>query len=176
MDGAFWHDQTRPDPQGRFSLKVPHGLEEVQLDIMTNEHASTRHRMVKNGPLIEGRTVTLGTLDHDVKGIEIVRYVAPIILINATTKDGKQIKGFKATVKYTSVEPNSREEVSLSGGSEQTEAIRDEQNDGRYRTSQLVPDREVEVTATADGFAEARRKLKLAEGATEEVTFVLEPK
>ena len=176
MDGSFWHDQTRPDSQGKFSLKVPHGLEEVQLDISTNEHASARHRMVKDGPLIEGRTVKLGTLDHDVKGIEIVRYVAPIILVNATTKDGKQIKGFKAAVKYTTGAPDSRESVSLSGGSEQTEAIKDEQNDGRYRTSQLLPDREVEVIATADGFAGASRKLKLAEGKTEEVTFVLEPK
>ncbi len=43
----------------------------------------------------------LGTLDRDVKGIEIVRYVAPVILIKPTTKDGKQIKGFKTTVKYT---------------------------------------------------------------------------
>jgi beta-lactamase regulating signal transducer with metallopeptidase domain len=176
MDGASWFDQARPDPQGKFSLKVPHGLEEVQLDISTNEHASARYRIGKDGPLIEGRTVKLGTLDHDVKGIEIVRYVAPIIVVNATTKVGKQIKGFKATVKYTTVDPNSRAMVSLAGGGEETEAIRDEQNDGRYRTSHLLPGREVEITATAVGFAEASRKLKLAEGTTEEVNFVLEPK
>src|SRR5262249_47662692 len=98
IDGSFWHAQTRPDAQGKFSLKDPHGLEKVELDISTNEHASTRHRIGKDGPLTEGRRVDLGTLDHDVKGIEIVRYVAPIIVVNATTKDGKQIKDFKATV------------------------------------------------------------------------------
>ena len=176
MDGAFWHDMSSPDAQGKFSLKAPHGLENVEFDISTNEHASAVHRIGKDGPLVAGRRVTLGTLDHDVKGIEIVRYVAPIILINATTKDGKQIKGFKATVEYTEPDPNSDKRVSVAGGSAETEAIQDEQNDGRYRTSQLLPDREVAVTVTADGFATAERKLKLPEGKTEEVTFVLEPK
>ena len=101
MDGSFWNAQAHPDPQGRFLLKVPHGLENVQLEISTNEHATTRHRIGKDAPLVEGRQVRLGTLDHDVKDIEIVRYVSPIIVINATTKDGKQIKDFKAAVEYT---------------------------------------------------------------------------
>ena len=58
-------------------------------------------------------------------------------------------------------------------GGEKTTAIQDEQYDGRYRTSQLLPDREVNVTVSADGFASASRKLSLPEGKTEEVTFVL---
>ncbi len=175
IDGSFWHAMTRPDAQGKFSLKVPHGLEKVELDISTNEHASARHRIGKDAPLTEGRRVKLGTLDHDVKGIEIVRYVAPIIVVNATTKDGQQVKGFKATVEYTEPGPGSDKNVHVVGG-EPKEAIQDEQYDGRYRTSQLLPDREVNVTVSADGFATASRKLSLPEGKTEEVTFVLEPK
>ena len=176
MDGAFWQDMTQPDTQGKFTLKVPHGLEGAELNIGTNEHASALYRMGKDGPLVAGRRVKFGTLDHDVKGIEIVRYVAPIILINATTKDGKQIKGFKAEVAYTKPDPDSDVKVYVKGGSPETEAIQDEQGDGRYRTSQLLPDREVAVTVTADGFETASRTLKLAEGTTEEVNFVLEPK
>jgi hypothetical protein len=175
IDGSFWHGQTRPDSQGKFSLKVPHGLEDAQLDVMTNEHASSRHRIGTDGPLTEGRTVKLGTLDHDVKGIEIVRYVAPIIVVNATTKEGQQVKGFKATVEYTEPGPNQDKRVHVMGG-QKTVAIQDEQNDGRYRTSQLLPDREVNVTVNADGFATASRKVTLPEGKTEEVTLVLEPK
>jgi hypothetical protein len=34
----------------------------------------------------------------------------------------------------------------------------------------------VNVTVTADGFATASRKLKLAEGATEALTLVLDPR
>ena len=175
IDGSFWHAQTRPDAQGKFSLNVPHGLENAELDIMTNEHASARHRIGKDGPLIDGRKVTLGTLDHDVKGIEIVRYVAPIIVVNATTKAGQQVQGFKATVEYTGPGLDSDKRVHVVGGGKK-EAIQDEQYDGRYRTSQLLPNREVNVTVTADGFATASRTYSLPEGKTEEVTFVLEPK
>ncbi len=175
IDGTSWHGQARPDSQGRFSLKVPHGLEQAQLDVMTNEHASALHRIGKDGPLTRGRTVKLGTLDHDVKGIEIVRYVAPIIVVNATTKDGQQIKGFKVTVEYTEPGPDSDNKVHVAGGGKK-EALQDEQNDGRYRTWQLLPDREVNVTVSADGFASASRKLSLPEGKTEELTLVLEPK
>ena len=101
--------------------------------------------------------------------------MAPIIVINATTKGGQQVKGFKATVEYTGPGTKSDKSVHVVGGGK-TEAIQDEQYDGRYRTSQLLPDREVNVTVSADGFAPASRKLTLAEGKIEEVTFVLEPK
>ncbi len=175
IDGSFWHAQTRPDPQGKFSLKAPHGLENVELDIMTNEHASAQHRIGKDGPLTDGRRVKLGTLDHDVKGIEIVRYVAPIIVVNATTKAGQQVNGFKATVVYTGPGADSEKNVHVVGGGKK-EAIQDEQYDGRYRTSQLLPNREVNVTVSADGFATKSQKYSLPEGKTEEVTFVLEPK
>jgi protocatechuate 3,4-dioxygenase beta subunit len=175
IDGSFWNAMAHPDAQGKFTLKVPHGLEEAQFDISTNEHASARHRIGKDGPLLAGRTLKLGTLDHDVKGIEIVRYVAPIIVINATTKDGRQVKGFKAAVEYTEPGQKSEKNVHVVGG-ERTQAVQDERYDGRYRTSQLLPDREVNVTVTADGFATASRKLSLPEGKIEEVTFVLEPK
>ena len=175
FDGGFWHAMTEPDAQGKFSLKVPHGLEQCELDISTNEHASARHRIGKDGSLTAGRRVKLDTLDHDVRGIEIVRYDAPIILINATTKDGKQIKGFKATAKYTQFDAAGETQVHLAGGPDTPEAIKDEQGDGRYRTTSLLPDREVEVTATAEGFTTGSRKITLPEGKSEDITFVLEP-
>lgn len=174
IDGSYWHAMTRPDPQGRFSLRVPHGLEEAQLDISTNEHAAQRHRVGADGPLVEGRTLVLGTLDHDVTGIEIVRYAAPIIVVDAVTADGRRVPGFRATVEYTEPGPGSDKGVHLVGGGPR-EAIQDEQYDGRYRTSQLLPDREVTVSASADGYATASRTLSLPEGETEAVTFVLEP-
>ncbi|WP_337174937.1 M56 family metallopeptidase [Paludisphaera sp.] len=171
-----WFDEARPGDDGRFSLKVPRGLVGTTVQIMTNEHASARYRVGKDAPLTEGRSVVLGTLDHDVKDLEIVRYVAPLILIDARTKDGEQIEGFKAEAEYTGDHPDGEKRVDLSGGRRETEAIQDEQNDGRYRTSQLLPDREVKVSVSAKGFKPAERTMKLAEGTTEEATFVLEPR
>lgn len=175
LDGQPWFDQTHLDAEGRFSMKVPRGLTDVQLDVILNEHAAARHRAGKDAPLLEGRRMMLGTLDHDVKGIEIVRYEAPVIVINAVTKDGKPIDGFKADVKYVG-DADRADGISLSGGKKFTEAIQDEQNDGRYRTSQLLPDRQVEVSVSAEGFKPAERTMKLAEGVTEEANFVLELK
>ncbi len=40
----------------------------------------------------------------------------------------------------------------------------------------MLPDKEVKVTISADGFVEASRNLTLPEGKTEEASFVLEPK
>ena len=144
---------------------------------MTNEHATTRHRIGKDGPLVEGRTVKLGTLDHDVKEIEIVRYVAPIIVINATTKDGQQIKDFKADVEYTHPGPNHRQgrRPSWAAGRRRTSS-RTSSTTGATGHPSMLPDKEVTVTVSADGFEAASRKLSLPEGKTEEVTFVLEPK
>ena len=120
MDGSSWIAEAHADPQGRFSVKVPHGLEDAVLNILTNEHATARYRIGKGGPLVEGRRwPKFGTLDHDVKDIEIVRYVSPIIVINATTKDGQQIKGFQADVQYTEPGPNNRKDIGLSGRREQ---------------------------------------------------------
>lgn len=170
-----WFDEARPGDDGRFSLKVPRGLVGTTVHVMTNEHAAARYRVGKDAPVTEGRSISLGTLDRDVKDIEIVRYVAPLILIDARTKDGQRIDGFQAEAEYTAQVPGGEGTVHLSGGHRKTEAIQDEQNDGRYRTSQLLPDREVKISVSADGFKPAERTMKLPEGTTEEATFVLEP-
>jgi hypothetical protein len=173
---AYWYALTRPDGQGKFSLKVPRGLKDVELGISTSEHTSARHRIGKDAPLEDGRRLALGTLDHDVKGIEIVRYVAPILVINATTQAGEQVKGFQARVEYTEPGPNADRRVYVVGGPRRTEAIQDEQYDGRYRTSQLLPGFAVNVRVSAEAFASAIRTLTVSEGQTEKVNFVLEPR
>ncbi|WP_165248326.1 M56 family metallopeptidase [Paludisphaera soli] len=175
LDETFWISQTHPDLQGRFTVKAPLGLKEAQFDFMTNEHASALYRMAPDAPLQEGRAVQLGTLERDVKGIEIVRYDSPVVVINAVDKDGRHVEGFRAVAEYVGDEVGEERHIYLSGGKRKTESIQDEQNDGRYRTTQMLPDREVKVTATAGGFQPASRTLKLAEGQVEEVTLVLEP-
>jgi hypothetical protein len=174
IDGDFWSASCHPTADGAYRQLAPHGLEDAQIMLVTNEHSALQFRTSKDAPLQHSRNIRLGTLDHDVNGIEIVRFEAPIILVNATTKDGKPVKGFKASVDYTEPDPHRDGKFILKGGVNSDVSL-EEQGDGRYRTSQLVPDREVTVSVKADGFATAGRKVKLAEGKTEEVTFVLEP-
>ena len=68
-----------------------------------------------------------------------------------------------------------RGKLILAGGV-QSDVDFEKQEDGRFRSEQLQPDLEFNVTAEADGFKPASRKLTLAEGKTEEITLVLEPK
>jgi len=175
IDGDFWSARCQPTADGTYHILAPHGLEKAQIMLVTNEHSALQFRTSKGAPLLHSRNIQLGTLDHDVKGIEIIRYEAPIILISAATKDGKAVKDFKATVNYTEPDGQREGKFILKSGAHSDVSLED-QGDGRYRTSQLVPDREVEVTVKADGFAPVSRKLKLPEGKNEEVTLILEPK
>jgi beta-lactamase regulating signal transducer with metallopeptidase domain/uncharacterized GH25 family protein len=174
IDGGFWNAECRPTSDGLYRILAPHGLGDAQIMLMTNEHSALQFRMSKVAALEHSRQIRLGTLDHDVKGIEIVRYEAPIILVSAATKDGKPVKGFMPSVNYTRSDRNGDGKFVMKGGG-QSDVGLEEQGDGRYRTSQLVPDREVIVTAQADGFKPASQKLTLAEGRTEEIKLVLEP-
>jgi Carboxypeptidase regulatory-like domain len=174
VDGGFWHADGHPTADGAYKILAPHGLTDARIALMTNEHSALQFRISKDASLERGRDIRLGTLDHDVKGIEIVRYEAPVILVGAKAKDGKPIKGFRPSVDYTHGGPDGDGKFVLKNGV-RSDVGMEEQGDGRYRTSQLVPDREVNVTVKADGFATASRKVTLAEGKIEEITLVLEP-
>ncbi|MFO0951248.1 MAG: hypothetical protein U0835_08865 [Isosphaeraceae bacterium] len=174
IDGDFWSAECRCTADGAYRILAPHGLDDAQLSLITNEHSVLQFRTSRDAPLRHNRDVRLGTLDHDVKGIEIIRYEAPIIVIGAATTDGKPVQGIKPSVDYTEPDPERSGKFILKGGVQSDVSL--EQQGDRYRTSQLAPDREVLVTVLADGYAPASRKLKLAEGKVEELTLVLEPK
>ena len=176
IDGGYWFGEAKVGPDGKSVALVPHGLENVQLNTMTNEHHAIRWRKAKGEPLSRSRTIMLGTLDHDVKGIEIVHYNAPIVIVKAETKDGKPVAGLKVSAHYTQQEKEQMQGKLILAGGVQSDVNFEKQEDGRFRSEQLQPDLEFSVTAEADGFKPASRKLTLAEGKTEEITLVLEPK
>ncbi len=140
---------------------------------MTNEHGVLRHRLEKGDVAPRHREIDLGTLDDDVKGIEIIRYVAPILIVDARDKDGKQIKDFKAKVTYQPGVGKKKPGESFVNGV-QGDVYLEKQEDGRWRTRQMLPDEEVTVTVSAKGYKPHTEKLKLAEGATKDLTPVLE--
>lgn len=174
IDGLFWHGESKIDATGKVVAMVPHGLEEVQLDLMTNEHGVLRWRKGKDGPLNNSRRVMLGTVNDDVKDIEIVRYTAPILVVKVVTKDGTSAPNTAATALYAKGKGQYEGRFIVDGG-RQSDVSFEKQEDGRFRSSQLFPDEELTVTAHADGYADKSEKISgLAEGTTKEVEIVLE--
>jgi hypothetical protein len=174
IDGGYWHAQIYPRPDGTYHILAPHGLERTRIELPVGVQSAIQVRTSSDAPLQSPQNVRLGTLDHDVKGIEIIRYEAPILIIKATGTDGRPVKGFKASLWYTE---GGRERT---GGFRLKSGVSSEVNlyehpGGGYRTVSLVPEREVKVTVQAEGFKSASRTLKLSEGKTEEVTLVMEP-
>ncbi|MFI5459455.1 MAG: M56 family metallopeptidase [Isosphaerales bacterium] len=176
IDGGFWFGEAKVDPSGKFVAQVPHGLENVQLSLITNEHHAIRWREAKGDPLSRSRRIMLGTLDHDVRGIEIVHYNAPIVIVRVETKDNKPVSGLKVWADYTQQDAKPAEGKAILAGGVLSDVRFEKQEDGRFRSSQLQPDIEFSVMAEADGFKPANRELTLAEGKTEEITLVLKPK
>jgi beta-lactamase regulating signal transducer with metallopeptidase domain/protocatechuate 3,4-dioxygenase beta subunit len=172
IDGQFWHTQGQVSADGKFSVKVPHGLEQAQIDIMTNEHGSMRYRIGKDGMLKTNRNVMLGTLDHDIKDFTIIRYDAPVVLIKTTTSDGQPVKDVVFAGEYIEEKEDSGLRMIVKDGI-RSDIHFEKQDDGRFRTYSLTPDRAVKITAHADGFEPVSRTFKLPEGKTEEVAFVL---
>ncbi len=112
--------------------------------------------------------IELGTLNADVEGFEIIRYRAPIVLINVVDAEQKPVKGFLVTAAY----PWGKQPFKLVGG-QRSDVDLTRQDDGRYRTSQMLPDEDVKFTVTAPGYEAASETVRLDEGATKDLVLSL---
>jgi hypothetical protein len=176
MDKVSWHSHVRPDADGKLVAYVPHGLENVRFvrySPFTSRQVALRWRMTKDGPLNNNGAINLGTVTDDVKGIEIVQYPAPILLVKVSTKDGQQLKDPTVTAAYGPGKGQSRGGVAIIGG-RPSDVDFVPQEDGRFRSELLFPDEETTVTAHADGYASQSVPVKLPEGETKEIEIVLE--
>src|SRR5262249_33008718 len=151
---------------------IPHGLENVQLNLMTNEHGALRWRKTKDAPLNNSRRVNLGTMTDDVKGIEVVRYVAPIVIVKVSAKDGGKLKD-PAVTAVCGRGKGASAGMLIAANGRNSDVNFEKQEDGRFRSSQLFPDEETTVTAYADGYASQSVQVKLPEGETKEIEIVL---
>ncbi len=170
FNDTWFHTNLRPDKNGKILGKLPRGLTDAKLDAITNEHSALQIRLEKNGPLVGGRDIDLGTLDADLMDIEIIRYKAPIVQLKPVDEDGNVItEGVKVSGVYTRV----KQKTMMPVDGLETNMFFENQGDGRHRSSQMLPDRETKFTVEADGYEPATKTLKLPEGKTEELALVL---
>ena len=95
--------------------------------------------------------------------------------MKVTAKEGGKPKGAAVTAVYPEGKGLQEGRFLVKNGLN-SDVTFEEQEDGRFRSSQLLPDEEVTVTAHAEGYKDATAKVKLAEGTTKDVEIVLEKK
>ncbi len=173
IDGASWFGQAKADPSGRLVACVPHGLEQVQLDLMTNEHSSLRWRRGDKGEYNNQRRVDLGTVNEDIRDIQIVRYKAPIVIVKVKGPDGVSLEKPGVSANYSHGKAQMDGKLILANG-RHSDVNFEHQEDGRFRSEQMFPDEEVTITGHAEGYTSKPVVIKLAEGATKDIEVLLE--
>lgn len=179
LGNESWMTSAESSPTGLYRVLVPKGLRSATLSLIYDPDSAFQYRLQKDSPLQYGRDFDMGTIDHDLQGVEIIHFAAPTIVISVTNKEGMPIEDLLPSVDYTDPEYDGRRHKLYhkgKSGESQTDVPFDDIGGGKIRTIQLVPDREVNVTVRAEGFKPESRKITLAEGKTEEMKFVLEPK
>jgi beta-lactamase regulating signal transducer with metallopeptidase domain len=170
LDTQFWSARARPDTDGVVKVRLPHGLQDVQLGLSTNEHSALRHRKGRGQPIENhNHNVRLGTLNDDVEGFEIIRYKAPLVVVQAVDEAGQPIEDFQVVGHYAWMR-NLKSYIASTTGSH---VSMERQRDGRRRTSQMLPDEEVTFTVTAKGYESASETLTLPEGETKDLVLTL---
>ena len=159
--------QTTGDGRdGRYEFLAPLGMEKAGLMFRPDERSSFRFRESADAPLRAGQELNLGTLTGDLTDIRVIRYVAPVLLVNVSDHSGKPIAAAELSARYNDASPNFR----LLYPDFQ------KQNDGRYRSSSLLPDEKFTITVIADVYQPQARSVSLAEGTTSQLDLVLSPR
>ena len=172
MDDQFFYTQSStPGNDGKFEARAPHGMD-LQLDLVTNEHSALRWRMSRNEPLQRGRRVKLGVVEDDISGFEVVRYTAPILLVKPVDEEGKSVAKVEPILRYTRSAAGKEEMTSYTTGGH---VSFEKQPDGRWRSSQLLPDEPFSITLKKQGYTAATQELSMAEGEDREVLLVIKP-
>lgn len=170
-DGAFYAEQSSvPRDDGKLQVNAPHGLQETQLDLVTNEHSALRWRTGPDAPLRRGRRIDLGTVEDDVSGIEIIRYEAPILLVKPIDENGHIVEECQPVITYVRPAEEGEEMTNFTVGGH---VSFEHQQDGRWRSSQLLPDEPITVTVKKEGYETAPQELSLPEGESRELEIVL---
>lgn len=178
----FSATSTRPDRLGRFEIRAPIGVSHAEIMLSTNEHSSLRWQLPTSKGLSRGSRIKLKTLDHDIGGLKIIRYVAPIVVVSVVDENGKPARNYKLACRYT--KPDKHANIVFSTGDLNFE----KQSDGRWRSSQMLPDEEVTIsilsvaserTSDSDVIKPVSlatpKTMTLKEGETREIRFVLKP-
>ena len=163
------------DSRGHFIVRGPKGLKKASLHLSTTEHCSLRVRMAKDQSLGNPfHEIDLATLERDIRGIEVVRYNAPILLVKAVRESGRRSRDSRC---ISNMRGNRRESHGnrflRDDGKPAGDVTFARQHDGYLRSEGLLPDEEFTLTIEAQGHKPISEKFRLSEGAVKELMMRL---
>ncbi len=171
LDKQFmWIRSKKGKQVGEFELLVPHGMQKARLRFSTNEHTGLMIQMPGKEPSPQ-RTFQYESLDDDLLGIKVVRYVAPIVQVKVIDEDGELVTDCRVSAQYAGNaegKGNMMMEQQLAGYFEK-------QTNGLHRSGSLVPGVEFEVFARKSGFTSERKRMTMKEGTNETIRIKLSP-
>ena len=167
-DQPVWIREGRSPSKGAFEMMVPHGIKNVRLNFTTNEHSALTVQF-DDKPGVPQRNFRFETIEEDIKGIKIVRYVAPILQAKVVDESGDEVQGATVRVTYTVDRTAAGAMYGMTSHFEQ-------QSSGLYQSSSLAPGFEFDVFAAKDGLESDRTKLTMKEGENKVITLMLKAK
>jgi uncharacterized GH25 family protein/beta-lactamase regulating signal transducer with metallopeptidase domain len=175
LEGTFHVDyQAWLEDPNTLTVLAPRGLKDAALGLGHLSDGQTFTRRSDDGAWLANRSVSFGTLDHDVSDIFFTYKESPIVVVRAVDPEGKPIATARPRVDYPNgllgVEGARRWENGIDG-----QAMLSLQSDGRWRSRGLMPDQTFTLTMQAPGYRSKNQVLELAAGKSEEVTLQLEP-
>jgi hypothetical protein len=158
-----------PDEQGAIVMLVPKGVRDVTLIISGDQSHAMRFRQGKDGALSDNTQPRLGTLDEDVNDLFVVYYQAPVVVVRVLGPNGTAVKDCTVSARYLPpAVPGARMPI-------RNPPFFEQQADGRWRSSGILPDEEFALGVQAKGLPLNSQTLKLAEGELREVEVRLGP-
>ncbi len=130
--------------------------------------------MTRDGPLNnQHRDIDLDTLQKNIRGIEVVRYEAPILEVKPVAEDGTLLRNAKLRIEYGEGKGSWKGKGRFVEGGD---VSFEKPENANPRTSQLLPDEEFTLTVEAEGYEPKSEKLSLPEGAVKELEVQMKKK
>lgn len=175
IDGSPYHTIATPDADGKTVIQAPLGLQNAELHPIANEHTALRHQIGHRGALSNCWRILLGTLERDVRDIRIIRYHAPVVLVRVRDRSGEPIRGAQVQATYGAGKgPWHNLPQATKFMFAPSDVHFERQEDGQWRSFQVLPDEPITVTVQAAGYEPRSQAFQLPEGAQKELEFVLE--
>jgi hypothetical protein len=169
MDGqSVWIREGNKKSEGAYTLMAPHGVENVRLDFITNEHSALMVQFEGGKP--SPRThYTFPKLDDDLDNIRVIRYPASILKVRAVDEAGAELKDPNVFATYAA-EDNATDDMMM------MTQIGYHREEGALRFSSIVPNTEFVILVHHSDYEKERVKLTLSEGERRTVTVTLKRK